>query len=345
MPWPRDDAKLDRVRSLMADQGLDAIVARAPDNVVYLTDFWGMKGWTRWSSRARESRRSSASRPPRTTRRGRRGRPTSGSSRGTSRTTRALAQSGPRARGRPRRARRRRRSSWGSAQSLGTQTSDQMLERADALSKDGLRRVPGRRDATPLLSRRVGPDEEKSSASARERDPALPRCPRRGMSRATGDDRAAVVPSGSLRPRRGPSRQPDLVREPLALGFSLGGLDRTPRDRGALHVDGVGARRRGGATPSCRSSARRPSGRGLRPERELEPQGVVLAGERRRELERPHRGGRGSSGRYPSTSRTSDVHAVRAASSAEASRQKSVGSPSRGKTTASQPFMPQKSVR
>ena len=45
MPWPRDDAKLDRVRSLMAEQGLDAIVARAPDNVLYLTDFWGMKGY------------------------------------------------------------------------------------------------------------------------------------------------------------------------------------------------------------------------------------------------------------------------------------------------------------
>ena len=45
MPWPRDDAKLDTVRGLMADQGLDAIVARAPDNVVYLTGFWGMKGW------------------------------------------------------------------------------------------------------------------------------------------------------------------------------------------------------------------------------------------------------------------------------------------------------------
>ena len=25
--------------------GLDAIVARAPDNVLYLTNFWGMKGW------------------------------------------------------------------------------------------------------------------------------------------------------------------------------------------------------------------------------------------------------------------------------------------------------------
>jgi len=43
--WPRDDAKLDRVRGLMVDQGIDAIVARAPDNVLYLTSFWGMKGY------------------------------------------------------------------------------------------------------------------------------------------------------------------------------------------------------------------------------------------------------------------------------------------------------------
>ena len=45
MPWPRDDAKLERVRGLMADQGIDAIVARAPDNILYLTNFWGMKGF------------------------------------------------------------------------------------------------------------------------------------------------------------------------------------------------------------------------------------------------------------------------------------------------------------
>ena len=45
MAWVRDDAKLDRVRTLMGEQGLDAIVARAPDNVLYLTNFWGMKGW------------------------------------------------------------------------------------------------------------------------------------------------------------------------------------------------------------------------------------------------------------------------------------------------------------
>ena len=45
MSWPRDDAKLDRVRRLMADRGLDALVVRAPDNVLYLTNFWGMKGY------------------------------------------------------------------------------------------------------------------------------------------------------------------------------------------------------------------------------------------------------------------------------------------------------------
>jgi Xaa-Pro aminopeptidase len=43
--WPRDDAKLDRVRALMADEGLDSLVVRAPDNVLYLTNFWGMKGY------------------------------------------------------------------------------------------------------------------------------------------------------------------------------------------------------------------------------------------------------------------------------------------------------------
>jgi Xaa-Pro dipeptidase len=45
MPWPRDDAKLERVRALMAEQELDALVVRAPDNVLYLTSFWGMKGY------------------------------------------------------------------------------------------------------------------------------------------------------------------------------------------------------------------------------------------------------------------------------------------------------------
>jgi Xaa-Pro dipeptidase len=43
--WPRDDAKLERVRTLMAERGLDALVVRAPDNVLYLTNFWAMKGY------------------------------------------------------------------------------------------------------------------------------------------------------------------------------------------------------------------------------------------------------------------------------------------------------------
>src|SRR4029453_3068269 len=45
MSWPRDDAKLERVRTLMTEQDLDALVVRAPDNVLYLANFWGMKGY------------------------------------------------------------------------------------------------------------------------------------------------------------------------------------------------------------------------------------------------------------------------------------------------------------
>ena len=45
MTWPRDDAKLDRVRAALADHELDALVVRAPDNVLYLTNYWGMKGY------------------------------------------------------------------------------------------------------------------------------------------------------------------------------------------------------------------------------------------------------------------------------------------------------------
>jgi Xaa-Pro dipeptidase len=43
--WPRDEAKLERVRALMAERELDALVVRAPDAVLYLTNFWGMKGY------------------------------------------------------------------------------------------------------------------------------------------------------------------------------------------------------------------------------------------------------------------------------------------------------------
>ena len=45
MAWPVDTTKLDRVRALMKDQDLSALVVRAPDNVVYLTSYWCMKGY------------------------------------------------------------------------------------------------------------------------------------------------------------------------------------------------------------------------------------------------------------------------------------------------------------
>src|SRR5262249_33949949 len=43
--WPRGVAQLDRVRALMSEHELDTPVLRAPDNVFYLTNFWGMKGY------------------------------------------------------------------------------------------------------------------------------------------------------------------------------------------------------------------------------------------------------------------------------------------------------------
>jgi len=45
MPWPIDTAKLSRVRALLKDQDLDALVVRAPDNVLYLSNYWCMKGY------------------------------------------------------------------------------------------------------------------------------------------------------------------------------------------------------------------------------------------------------------------------------------------------------------
>src|SRR5437867_1837300 len=45
MAWPFDEAKLNRVRTLMKDQDLSALVVRAPDNVLYLTNYWCMKGY------------------------------------------------------------------------------------------------------------------------------------------------------------------------------------------------------------------------------------------------------------------------------------------------------------
>jgi Xaa-Pro aminopeptidase len=45
MAWAIDNAKLERVRAMMKDQDLSALVVRAPDNIVYLTNYWCMKGY------------------------------------------------------------------------------------------------------------------------------------------------------------------------------------------------------------------------------------------------------------------------------------------------------------
>ena len=45
MPYPIDRTKLDRVRELMKRDDLDVLVVRAPDNIVYLTNYWCMKGY------------------------------------------------------------------------------------------------------------------------------------------------------------------------------------------------------------------------------------------------------------------------------------------------------------
>ena len=45
MGWAIDSAKLARVRTMMAAEGLDTLVVRSPDNVCYLTNYWPMKGY------------------------------------------------------------------------------------------------------------------------------------------------------------------------------------------------------------------------------------------------------------------------------------------------------------
>src|SRR5713226_5466102 len=45
MSYPLDHEKWQRLRARMERENLDAIVARAPDNVLYLTNYWTMKGY------------------------------------------------------------------------------------------------------------------------------------------------------------------------------------------------------------------------------------------------------------------------------------------------------------
>jgi Xaa-Pro aminopeptidase len=45
MGYPVDQEKWSRVRAMMAERDLDALVVRAPDNILYLTNYWTMKGY------------------------------------------------------------------------------------------------------------------------------------------------------------------------------------------------------------------------------------------------------------------------------------------------------------
>jgi Xaa-Pro aminopeptidase len=148
--WPRDEAKLERVRALMAEEGLDALVVRAPDNVLYLTNFWSMKGYdacvfpcagdpvlmcleasaedaerTAWTSEVRFIRGYDESDP----------RPSF------ARTLDAVVEAA------------REYGVVGLELSLGTQASDRMVGEPTTFTKAWFDAFPGAADATPLLAR------------------------------------------------------------------------------------------------------------------------------------------------------------------------------------------------
>jgi len=45
MPYPLDREKWTRLHRVMDEKDLDAVIVRAPDNVLYLTNYWTMKGY------------------------------------------------------------------------------------------------------------------------------------------------------------------------------------------------------------------------------------------------------------------------------------------------------------
>jgi Xaa-Pro aminopeptidase len=133
----------------MEAEGLDAIVARAPDNVLYLTNFWGMKGWdavvfpregeptlfcveasaedawrTAWTSDVRlvDGYLADDPRPP---------------------VVRTLALAAELA---------REHGTVGLELSLGTQASDRMVGEPTTYTKAWFDAFPGAVDATPLLA-------------------------------------------------------------------------------------------------------------------------------------------------------------------------------------------------
>ena len=133
----------------MGERGLDAIVARAPDNVLYLSNFWGMKGYDAvvFPRAGDPTLVASRHRPP--TRSECRGRPTCGSSPGTT----------PATLGRRRRvcletalAAASDYERVGLELSLGTQASDRMVGEPTTFTKGWFDAFPNAVDATPLLA-------------------------------------------------------------------------------------------------------------------------------------------------------------------------------------------------
>ena len=201
MSWACDDVKLDRVRALMAEQDLDALVVRAPDNVLYLTNFWGMKGFdavvfpregepvlitlTASEEDAAEPRGRAVPALPRATT------PPIRARRGSGRST--LAQEAAAAYG-----------TVGLELSLGTQATDRMVGEPTTFTKAWFDAFPAALDATPLLNeaRSIKTRRRSSGCGSPTRSPR----PRWSMSRGdpAGDDRGAGRRRvAGLRPRRG----------------------------------------------------------------------------------------------------------------------------------------------
>ena len=150
MPWPRDDAKLGRVRALMAEHELDALVVRAPDNVLYLTNFWGMKGYDAVVFPAR-------GRPgpdlPRSVAGRRRANGLDDGDPALRRLPRERSPAAGAARPRPRAADRLRATTASALElSLGTQAADRMVGEPTTYPKAWFDAFPDAADATPLLA-------------------------------------------------------------------------------------------------------------------------------------------------------------------------------------------------
>ena len=150
LSWPRDDAKLERVRALMRERGLDALVVRAPDNVLYLTNFWGMKGYDAVVFPREGEPTLICLEPSRGGRGAHRVDERRPALRGLRRARPAAALARARSTSRPRR--REQYEAVGLELSLGTQAADRMVGEPTTFPKAWFDAFPHAQDATPLLN-------------------------------------------------------------------------------------------------------------------------------------------------------------------------------------------------